>query len=353
VGPTQRPTPNASTVVPAKKTDVRGTILFVRDGDIWEASGTQLTQLTKTGADSSPSWSADGQWVYLIETREKKGVSFPYQGTPSDYTLHYPVIVRMHPDGTARDDVASSLYTTGFGGRYTYHVWYLEPAPDPKGKRIAIVSDGPDPIGRDPVIQLMSATGGKLTNLNLPYTVQLGLADPTWRRDGGALAYTRYDRVGTEPAHRIAIYDVATKKVSVLTGAGYTQPAWSPDGRYIAAVRWATTRRDVVVLDARTGAEVLAVTDDGHSWAPAWSPAGDVIAFLTESGQAIDLETARLVRSGSVFAVAERLPITADSLLDGTSRPSWYVPPDQLPTPSPVPSATVPASSSTSPSPSP
>jgi Tol biopolymer transport system component len=353
VGPTQRPTPNPSTVVPAKKTDVRGTLLFVRDGDIWAASGTALTQLTDTGADSSPSWSADGQWIYLIETRQKKGVTFPYQGTPSGYTLHYPVIVRMHADGSARDDVADSLYTTGVGGRYTYHVWYLQPAPDPKGKRIAIVSDGPNPVGRDPVIQVMASTGGKLTNLALPYTLQLGLADPTWRPDGGALAYTRYDRIGVDPAHRIAIYDVATKKVRVLTGPGYTQPAWSPDGRYIAAVRWTTSRRDVVVLDATTGREVLAITDDGRSWAPAWSPAGDVIAFLTASGQAIDLETARLVRSGAVFAVAERLPITEDSLLDGTSRPTWYIPPDQLPTPSPIPSVTAPASPSSSPSTSP
>jgi len=340
VGPTLRPTPNPSTVVPAKKTEVRGTLLFVRNGDVWAASGTQLTQLTDTGADSSPSWSADGEWIYLIETRTAKDVEFPYQGTPSRYTLHYPVIVRMHADGSGRDEVADSLYKTGAGGRYTYHLWYIEPAPDPKGKRIAIVSDGPQPIGRDPVIQLMPAVGGRLTSLALPYTPQLGLADPTWRPDGGALAYTRYDRSGFEPAHRIAIYDFSTKKVRVLTAPGYAQPAWSPDGRYIAAVRWTSTRRDVVVLDVKTGAEVLAVTSDGHSWAPVWSPAGDVIAFLSSSGQAIDLETVKLVRTGAVFAVAERLPITEDSILDGTSRPTWYVPPEQMPTPSPVPSAT-------------
>jgi Tol biopolymer transport system component len=353
VGPTVRPTPNASTVVPAKKTEVRGTILFVKDGNVWQASGTEVRQLTDTGIDSSPSWSADGKWIYLIETRTKKDVEFPYQGTPSRYTLHYPVVVRMHADGTGREEIADSLYTTGIGRRYTYHVWYLQPAPDPKGKRLALVSDGPQPVGRDPVIQLMAIAGGKLTSLGLPYTPQLGLADPTWRPDGGAIAYTRYDRVGFEPAHRVVIYDVVTKKVKVLTNSGYAQPAWSPDGRYIAAVRWASTRRDVVVLDATTGAEVLAVTDDGHSWAPVWSPAGDVIAFLTTSGQAIDLETAVLVRSGPVFAVAKRLPLTEDSLLDGTSRPTWFVPPDQMPTPVASPSPSGASSGSPSPSSSP
>jgi Tol biopolymer transport system component len=278
-------------------------------------------------------------------------VQFPYQGSPANYQFHYPVIVRMAADGTAREDVASSLYRTGTGNRYTYHAWYLQPAPDPKGGRLALVSDGPNPVGRDPVIQFMPAAGGKLTSLGLPFTPLLGLADPTWRPDGGALAYTRYDRVGLEPAHRIGIYDVKTKKVRALTGAGYSQPSWSPDGRYLAAVRWTHSKRDVVILDATSGAEVGSITDDGSSWAPAWSPVGDAIVFLTASGPDIDLDMVRLVRTGALFVVADREPITDHSLLDGSSRPSWYVPPELMPTPSPAPSPTATPSAGTTGSP--
>jgi Tol biopolymer transport system component len=353
VGATARPTTNPVIVVP-KGTDVRGIVLFVKAGNIWAASGTDVKQLSRTGNDSSPAWSADGKRIYLIETRTKSAL-FPYQGTPANYTLRYPVIVRMNADGTGRKDIASSLYKSGVGGRYTYHVWYLQPAPDPKGTRIAIVSDGPNPIGRDPVIQFMPAGGGKLTSLGLPFTPQLGLADPTWRPDGAVIAYTRYGRSGFEPAHRIGLYTIKTKAVKALTGPGYSQPAWSPDGRYLAAVRWSANGRDVVILDAKTGAQVLAVTSDGHSWAPAWSPAGDAIVFLTASGEDLDLDMAVIRRAGNTFSLGDTLPVTEVSQLDGTSRPSWYVPPDQLPTPSPsaspVPSASSSASSSASPTP--
>lgn len=345
---TVRPTPNPSIVVPAKRTQVRGTVLFVKNGNIWSASGTDVQELSRTGNDSSPAWSADGQWIYLIETRTKNDAFFPYQGTPARYVLHYPVIVRMHPDGSDRKDVATSLYTSGPGGRYSYHVWYLQPAPDPKGGRIAILSDGPPPPNRDPVIQLMPATGGKLTSLDLPYTAQLGLADPTWRADGAALAYTHYGRSGFEPAHHIAIYTVGTKKVKILTGPGYSQPAWSPDGHYLAVVRWSATGRDVVILDAASGAQVLAVTNDGQSWAPAWSPAGDALVFLTASGADLDLEMAVIRRTGTTFSLGDTLPITEQSQLDGTSRPSWYVPADQLPTPAPSSSPAAPSASPSS-----
>ena len=344
---TPRPTPEPVIVVPARKTNVRGTVLFAKAGNVWAASGTEVRQLSRTGTDSSPAWTADGEWIYLIETRTEAGVRYPYQGTPSRYTLHYPVIVRMRPDGTEREDIADSLYTSGTGGRYTYHVWYLQPAPDPNGGRIAVVSDGPDPTGRDPVIQLMPAAGGKLTSLNLPFTAQLGLADPTWRPDGAAMAYTRYERSGLAPIHRIAIYTVKTKRVKALTGPGYSQPAWSPDGRYIAAVRWSGTGRDVVILDAANGKELLAVTDDGGSWAPAWSPAGDTIVFLTASGEDLDLIMVGIRRSGTTFILGDPLPVTERSQLDGTSRPSWYVPPELLPAPTPAPATASPSAAGT------
>ena len=101
---------------------------------------------------------------------------------------------------------------------------------------------------------------------------------------------------------------------------------------------------DVVILDANNGREVLRVTTDGASWAPAWSPVGDAITFLHIQGQIVDLRMARLAGSAPDWTVADTTPLTEVSGLDGASRPGWFVPPDQLPSPTPGPSASAAAS---------
>jgi Tol biopolymer transport system component len=91
---------------------------------------------------------------------------------------------------------------------------------------------------------------------------------------------------------------------------------------------------------------VLRVTDDDASWSPAWSPRGDAIAFLHISGQIVDLRMATLDGSGANVAVKDTFDLTRVSGLDGASRPSWFIPADQLPPPSPSPSpSTSPAAS--------
>ena len=42
------------------------------------------------------------------------------------------------------------------------------------------------------------------------------------------------------------------------------QPSWSPDGRYVAVTKTSTLGTDVAILDARTGNEVLRLTNDGQ-----------------------------------------------------------------------------------------
>ena len=79
-----------------------------------------------------------------------------------------------------------------------------------------------------------------------------------------------------------------------MTGPGYLEPSFSPDGRYIAATRINAFGSDVVILDAVRGRELLRLTTDGASWAPTWSPAGDAISFFHIDGQIVDLHMAVL-----------------------------------------------------------
>jgi Tol biopolymer transport system component len=322
--------------VPAKKTQVKGTILFVKAGNIWSVSGESvLTQISKTGRDSNPDWSPDGATVYFVETKTKKAM-VPWEGHASPYTLEYQVISRMAADGTGRKAIQDGLYKYG-GGRYEFFVWLLQPAVSPNGKTFALISDDSNP-SMSAVVQTLPVKGGKLTRLPLAEDYLLGHNDPAWSPSGASIAYTYNHREGSAGRPRIGIYDLKTKKARFLTGFGYAQPSWSPDGKYIAAVRTSGRGRDVVVLDAKKGTELLRVTDDGRSFAPTWSPAGDQIVFLRAQGQSIDLVLVSL-GSGTALSVVKEEALTSQSQLDGASRPAWFIPPDQLPRPTPTPAA--------------
>jgi Tol biopolymer transport system component len=335
-----------------QKPHVTGTIAFVKAGNIWTVTGDDtLTQVTSSGIDRSPVWSPDGRTLYFLQI-ESKFASVPCSsvsasgciGSTVHFNLAYPVVSSMTMPSGSPVAIKSGLYSWG-GGAYTYFNGLWQPSLSPDGKTLALISDAPSAFTGDYRLQLLSLKTGKLTRPSLPEDVGLGHDDPAWSPDGTAIAYTYNHREGTVGRPRIALYDVRKGTSRFVTPPGYAQPSWSPDGRYLAAVRTTTKGRDLVILDATTGAEVLRLTSDGHSFAPVWSPAGDQIAFLRASGLDLDLWVDTLAVSGSVFSVTKEEPLTSQSLLDATSKPAWFVPPGDLPA-SPVP--TVPASPTSS-----
>ena len=92
-----------------------------------------------------------------------------------------------------------------------------------------------------------------------------------------------------------------------ITGPGYLQPSYSRDGRWLAATRTSTLGNDVVIINGRTGEEVLRVTSDDASFDPVWSPAGDAIAYLHLSGQTVDLRLAKLSGEARAWTVDETI----------------------------------------------
>ena len=346
--PGRTPSPSAPPDVnPAIQ--VQGSLVYVKAGNLWIQAGNVARRLTNTGRDSQPTWSPDGSWVYFIETLETGG-RFPAQGILKRYDLKYPVLTRIHPDGTGREAVLSGLYKTGPGGVYTWFWFILDPAVSPDGTRLAVVSDGPDSTRSDVVLQFVDLRTRQLVNAKLPENPPLGHQDPAWRPDGTAILYVKNARSGNAGAPAIWRYDPTTKKTTPFTSAGYTAPAWSPDGRYVAAVRTTSLGTDVVVLDAK-GSELVRVTTDGRSWGPTWSPDGKQLAFLRLSGVTVDLQLATLQRtSNGDVSVLKTDPLTTFSGLDGNSRPAWWGPPR---TPAVLPSPSLAPSPAASPSPSP
>ncbi len=336
VVPGRTPSPSAPPVV-NPEVGIDGKLVYAKAGNLWIHEGTESRRLTNTGRDAQPAWSADGAWVYFIETRMTTG-RFAVAGFERYYDLRYPILTRIRPDGSDREALLSGLYRTGPSNCFTWFFFLRDPAVSPDGKQLALVSDGPDPTTSNVVLQTFAIARTRLAKVDVPEQAPLGHQNPTWSPDGKFILYVKNGREGDQGLPTLWRYEVATKKYTAVTGPGYTHPSYSADGRRIVATKTTSLGTDIVVLDARNGNELLRVTSDGRSWGGAWSPDGTQIAFLRLAGVTVDLHVATLEgATGGGLAVKETKPLTEFSGLDAESRPAWWGPrPTPAPTASPV-----------------
>lgn len=349
-GPNRTATPsNVVNVDP--RTTVLGSILYAKDGNIWVQAGDKATMLTTGGHDYQPTWAPDGSAIYFVRDDPQPGKGrFFIGGQLKTFDLQVPSLMRMHPDGSNVQTLLTGNYTPG---SYKWSYFIKQPTIAPNGKTVAIISDGPNPTVSDIVLKFYNLTSGLITNPGLPEIGGLGHQDPVYSPDGAFIAYVKNAREGAKGASQVVRYTVATKQNRVMTGPGYIEPAWSPDGRYLAVTKTGSAGTDIVIIDARTGAELLRLTNDNGSFAPRWSPAGDSIAFLRLVRGVIDLWVVKLVGSGPGWQVGDSFPLTISAGLDGQSGESWFIPADQLPKPTPTPVPTLgPPTGAPSPGPS-
>jgi Tol biopolymer transport system component len=337
-GPIRTPTPSNVVVVPNDpRAAVPGSLLYVKDGNVWVQSGTTARQVTSGGHDAMPTWSPDGTAIYFVRTKAESG-KWPSGGIIHTYNLAVPSLLRIAADGSGQPEVLLTGRVTRGSNTWSYFI--REPSISPDGATAAIVTDGPDPTRSDIVVKLLTLAGGTLTNPRLGESQALGHQDPAWSPDGKTLLYVRNAREGARGTPAIYRYSIATGKSTALTGPGYTAPAWSHDGRYVAATKTSNFGTDVVVLDAKTGKELLRVTKDENSFSPVWSPKGDAIAFYRVENGVVDLFLVPLEGTAPTWTAATPLALTISAGLDAASRPTWFIPADQLP---PPPTATPPA----------
>lgn len=337
-GPIRTPTPSNVVVVPDDpRAKIPGSLLYVKDGNLWVQSGDRARQVTAGGTASMPTWSPDGQSIYYVKSASKTG-RWPSGGSTYTYNLTVPSLVRLPTAGTGQPEVL--LTGDVKKGSNTWSYFIRQPSVSPDGTRVAIITDGPDPTRSDVVLKILDLATASLTDPKLAQSRSLGHQDPAWSPDGTSILYTRANREGARGTPAIYRYNLGTGKSTALTGPGYMAPAWSRDGRFVAATRTSTFGTDVVILDGKTGAEVLRVTKDERSFNPVWSPLGDAIAFFRVEHGVVDLYLMPLQGTPGAWTTGDPLALTISAGLTASSRPAWFIPADQLPplpTPTPVP----------------
>ena len=326
-GPIRTPTPS-NVVIVDPRADIPGSLLYVKDGNIWLQAGDEARQLTSTGADAMPAWAPGGASIYFVRTASESG-RWPSGGVVRTYNLAVPSLLRMGIDGAGEPEVL--LTGRVEEGSNTWSYFIREPGISPDGSRAAIVTDGPDPTNSGIVVKFVDLASGRLTNPRLGQTQSLGHQDPAWSPDGRFLLYVRNAREGARGTPVIYRYDFTAERSVALTGPGYTDPSWSRDGRFIAATRTSNFGTDIVILDASDGTEVLRVTRDENSFSPVWSPAGDAVAFFRVEHGVVDLYLVPLEGTAPAWTAAEPIALTISAGLEAASRPAWFIPADELP----------------------
>jgi Tol biopolymer transport system component len=111
--------------------------------------------------------------------------------------------------------------------------------------------------------------------------------DPGWSPDGNTLVFdVRNMAAGTRAIH---VLDLRTRQASVLPGSeGLLSPRWSPDGRYVVAIRPLalllfdfTTRRWTALANASAAYEN-------------WSRDGKYVYFMTPSPKELGIYRVRI-----------------------------------------------------------
>jgi Tol biopolymer transport system component len=166
----------------------------------------------------------------------------------------------MHQDGSH----AKTLVPTAFGVQ--------SPTWRPDGHALAFVASRRDAPG----IYVVSDDGTGLRPLIA--RGRTGTGDPAFSPDGRFIAYSRAFR-GSEIW--IARADGSHPRLLIRNGRENIQPTWSPDGKRIAFVQ-GTASGDLSIrtISVASGREEPLTSGPDWDVEPSWSPAGGSIAFV-------------------------------------------------------------------------
>jgi Tol biopolymer transport system component len=255
---------------------------------IWmvpSAGGEALPLTAKGVSSSSPHWSPDGKHLAFLSARG--------EGAKTQ-------IWTLFMGGGEAQQLTDTIQSV--------NAFEWSPTRD----RIALVLEDPSPEEIDTARRAKAGEKPKKTG------------QPPWVIDRQQF---KFDTVGYLDNRRTHLYvlDVASKKITQVTSGDYddSEPAWSPDGRFLAftsnrtEIPDANYNTDIWVVAADNpdkGKNLVRVTTNpGSDHSPAWSPDGKWIACLSQTdAQALDYATHHLVVVPSLGGQARVLTLKLD-----------------------------------------
>jgi TolB protein len=207
--------------------------------------------------------------------------------------------------------------------------WALYPAWSPDGAQIIAASQAAPPSGEPPAeynMALYSLTAGAASPLTPLYADSAAHCGRSAFAPDGSLVFVRATtaRDGVQQLYRL---DPQSGSAAPLAGAPAPSydPAFSPDGSWLAFATHTGSGTDIHVLPAAGGTPVRLTTLDSAR-APAFSPDGTQLAFLAIAPGASgfdlwvsDLET----NADGSLSAGEPRRLTTDRNLDADSGLSW------------------------------
>ncbi len=308
-----RPAAGPAPTVAARDAALPGRLLFARAGDLWLWQGDAGHQITSRGDLTQPAWSPDGGHIAAVRRAESS----------SD-------IVLLAPDGseTAQITRSGTQFPPHSYERIYNTTWSLYPTFAPDGAEIAFAAQPAPPFG-SPAADYFTAlytaqplAGGGRSLRFAPAEGNVGRT--AWSPDGGAIVFA-YSPAAGEPPHLLR-FDRRTGSVAPPQGVPEQSydPAFSPDGRWLAFAARDAGRTDLFVVSAAGGAP-LRLTSLGTARAPAFSPDGTRLAFLAVAPGENRFDLWALALSPEADALRAGAPrrLTEGAALDADAGLSW------------------------------
>ncbi len=310
--PTAAGPPKPAPTVEATGETLPGRLLFVQGGNLWLWQGDSGRQITSLGDAFQPAWSPDGDRIAYV----RRDTSY------SDVVIQ--AVSGGEPTQLTRDGPDSSVYSYE---RIYASMWAFYPAWSPDGEQLAYAGQAGPPGGSPAAEYRMSlftipADGGRRAQIFAEAAGHVGR--PAYAPDGQTIVFD-FAPVEKEPP---ALY-----RYSIAKDAGAPQPgvpkqsydpAFSPDGRWLAFAARDDGHTDIFAQPAAGGAPIR-LTNLGAARAPAFSPDGKRLAFLAVAAgtNSFDLWVADLQADAGTLRAGEPRQITHDMYLDADSGVSW------------------------------